>query len=66
MAFKRLILREAERQARQGVQPARWVGARNRRSRSVERLEAAAGVAVGTRPLPALLDEVRAKRSRHT
>jgi hypothetical protein len=62
MTFKGLILREAERQARHGVEPARWVGPRNRRSRSVHQLEADAAVAVGTSPLPALLDDVRARR----
>jgi hypothetical protein len=55
-------LREADRQARHGVQPARWAGSRNRRSRSVKRLEADAAVAVGNNPLPALLDDVRSKR----
>jgi hypothetical protein len=63
VTFKRLILREADRQAQHGVQPARWAGPRNRRSRSVQRLEADAALAVGKSPLPALLDEVRAKRS---
>jgi hypothetical protein len=62
VTFKRMILEEADRQAQHGVQPARWVGPRNRRSRSVRQLEAEAAVAVGESPLPALLDDVRAKR----